>query len=105
MRGPGEPRNRTRSAAAATGSAARAGRPTNRHPGRPVTLGAASPSGPERNSARLSRVLFPDGEPPLPDTLQEHYDRMDLRHAIGVLMGNRDLTRRLAAEAGVPTTG
>ena len=47
-------------------------------------------------------MLFPDGEPPLADTLQEHYDRMDLRFAIGVLMGNRDLARRLAAEAGVP---
>jgi hypothetical protein len=30
---------------------------------------------------------------------------MDLRFAIGVLMGNRDLTRRLAAEAGVPASG
>jgi hypothetical protein len=27
---------------------------------------------------------------------------MDLRYAIGVLMGNRELARRLAAEAGVP---
>jgi hypothetical protein len=53
----------------------------------------------------LSRVLFPDGEPALADSLQERYDRMDLRHAIGVLMGNRDLTRRLAAETGVPVTG
>jgi hypothetical protein len=30
---------------------------------------------------------------------------MDLRHAIGVLMGNHDLTRRLAAEAGASVTG
>ena len=30
---------------------------------------------------------------------------MDLRFAIGVLMGNRDLARRLAAEAGVAVTG
>ena len=30
---------------------------------------------------------------------------MDLPCAIGVLMGNRDLTRRLAAEAGVAATG
>jgi hypothetical protein len=50
-------------------------------------------------------VLFPDGEPALPDTLQERYDRMDLRFAIGVLMDNRDLARRLAAEAGVPVAG
>jgi hypothetical protein len=27
---------------------------------------------------------------------------MDLRYVIGVLMGNRDLARRLAAEAGAP---
>jgi hypothetical protein len=60
---------------------------------------------PAREGARLSRVLFPDGEPTLADSLQERYDRMDLRHAIGVLMGNRDLTRRLAAEAGPSVTG
>jgi hypothetical protein len=30
---------------------------------------------------------------------------MDLHFAIGVLMGSRDLARRLAAEAGVPLTG
>jgi hypothetical protein len=30
---------------------------------------------------------------------------MDLRWAISVLMANRDLARRLAAEAGVPLTG
>jgi hypothetical protein len=49
-------------------------------------------------------VLFPDGEPALPDTLQESYDPMDLRYAIGVLMGNRDLVRRVAAETGMPAT-
>ena len=30
-------------------------------------------------------------------------ERMDIRYAVGVLMGNRDLVRRLTAEAaGVP---
>jgi hypothetical protein len=30
-------------------------------------------------------------------------ERMDVRYVVGVLMGNRDLARRLAAEAaGVP---
>jgi len=53
----------------------------------------------------LSRVLFPDGEPALPERLQERSDRMDLRYAIDVLMGNRDVVRRLAAEAGVPAVG
>ena len=103
-RRPGEQRHINRSPAAPAGSASRAGRPANRRPARLAAPGAASPAGPERNSARLSRVLFPDGEPTLADTLQEHYDRMNLRHAIGVLMGNRDLARRLAAEAGVPLT-
>jgi len=63
------------------------------------------PTVPSREAARLGRVLFPDGEPPLADTLQERYDHMDLPWAIAVLMGNRDLVRRLAAEAGVPATG
>jgi hypothetical protein len=53
----------------------------------------------------MSHVLFPDGEPPVDDSQQERYDRMDLRFAIGVLMGNRDLARRLAAEAGVAASG
>ena len=55
--------------------------------------------------ARLDAVLFPDGPPDLRNTIQDHYDRMDLRYAIGVLMDNRDLVRRLAAEAGVSPTG
>jgi hypothetical protein len=82
----------------------RAGRPANRHAGRRAAIHAAPTDG-ARGSARLTHVLFPDGEPPLADSLQEGYDRMDLRFAIGVLMGNRDLTRRLAAEAGMPALG
>jgi hypothetical protein len=100
VRGPGK-----RRAPAPLGHSGGCGRPANRRPGRLAALGTASPAGPAREAARLSRVLFPDGEPTLPDTLQERYDPMDLRYAIGVLMGNRDLTRRLAAEAGVPLTG
>jgi hypothetical protein len=76
-----------------------AGRPPNRRPRRTRTVE------PERQAARIRRVLFPDGEPPLADTFRDRYDRMDLRYAIGVLMTNRDITRRLAAEAGVPLTG
>ena len=53
----------------------------------------------------MSRVLFPDGETALDDSREQRYDRMDLSFAIGVLMGNRDLARRLAAEAGVPASG
>jgi hypothetical protein len=79
----------------------RAGRPTNRGSGRLVGRGAASPAAHAREAVRLGRVLFPDGEPHLAETLQERCDRMDLRHAVGVLMGNRDLARRLATEAGL----
>jgi hypothetical protein len=104
-RRPGPRRPTERRAAARVGRATRAGRPANRRPGRLAAPEAASPAGPTREAARLSRVLFPDGEPALADSLQERYDRMDLRFAIGVLMGNRDLIRRLAAEAGVPASG
>jgi hypothetical protein len=58
---------------------------------------------PARQRRRMDRVLFPHGAPAdLPDTLQERYDRMNLLYAVGVLMTNRDITRRAAAEAGVP---
>lgn len=80
----------------------RVGRPPNRRSGS-RTLRWKSPS--TREAARLGRVLFPDGEPELLDSLHERYDRMDLRYAVGVLMDNRDLARRLAAEAGVAETG
>jgi hypothetical protein len=62
---------------------------------------AAAPP-PAAEATDLARVLFPHGEPDLGDILQERYDRLDLRFAIGVLMGNRDLARRLAAEGGIP---
>lgn len=90
--------------------------PTNRPPTRPSNrrrgpsgqrhrLGSPVPAPVARGAARISGVLFPDGEPPLAGALQEHYDRMDLHFAVSVLMGNRDLTRRLAAEAGAPGAG
>ncbi|MDP9434479.1 MAG: HNH endonuclease [Actinomycetota bacterium] len=83
----------------------RAARPAERRPGRPTAIGRAPSPRPVRGAVGLGRVLFPDGEPTLPDGLQERYDHMDLRFAIGVLMGNRDLVRRLAAEARVPVAG
>lgn len=76
--------------------------PTSGPSGRLTGLGPATAA---RESARLSRRLFPDGEPPLPDSLYERYDRMNLRYAVGVLMDHRDLTRRLAAEAAAPLAG
>jgi hypothetical protein len=104
-RRPAPHRPGARRTTAPEGDAGRARRPANRRPGRPATVGATSSAGPAREGARLSRVLFPDGEPTLAESLQERYDRMDLRFAVGVLMGNRDLARRLAAEAGVPVSG
>jgi hypothetical protein len=91
--------------AAPAGHAGRTRRPAKRRRGHVATAGATSSVGPARETARIRRVLFPDGEPALADSLQERYDRMDLRFAVGVLMQNRDLTRRLSAEAGVPLTG
>jgi hypothetical protein len=79
------------------------GRPANRSSGRLVSRGATHPGGRGREAARLSRVLFPDGEPLFAESLQERYDRMDLRHAVGVLLGNRDLARHLATEAELTT--
>ena len=81
------------------------GRPSTRRTSRRLRSDGCAGAVPARPSTRLDRVLFPDREPVLADSLQERYHRMDLRYAISVLMGNRDLIRRLAAEAGVPMTG
>jgi hypothetical protein len=63
---------------------------------------APSPSLP-RPDVPFGTTLFPDGEPPLPAAMPAGGERMDVRYVVGVLMGNRDLVRRLAAEAtGVP---
>ncbi|SFE08477.1 hypothetical protein [Blastococcus tunisiensis] len=92
--------------------------------GRPAALGHSTPSGLRRRyrsqpgsircsrrtdltasarAAAISTTLFPDGEPDLPDAMRANGERMDVRYVVGVLMGNRDLARRLAAEAaGVP---
>jgi hypothetical protein len=53
----------------------------------------------EEPSSPMSRLLFPDGAPDLPDAMHVNGERMDMAYAVGVLMGNRDLRRRLAAEA------
>lgn len=95
----------TRRRVAPAGSAERTGRPVDRRSGRPVATSATSPAEQPGDTSSLSRVLFPGGEPALADSLQEGYDRLDLRFALGVLMDNRDLARRLATEAGVPAVG
>ena len=44
-------------------------------------------------------MLFPSGEPPaLPETLESGGERMDMVWAVGVLMDNRDVARRLAED-------
>jgi hypothetical protein len=56
-----------------------------------------------RPEVPVGATLFPAGEPQLPDAMPTGGERMDVRYVVGVLMGNRDLVRRLAAEAaGVP---
>jgi hypothetical protein len=80
-------------------------RPITRRSGRRHRPVAGAHTETSRESARMGRLLFPGGEPALAGALQERYDRMDLRYAVSVLMGNRDLARRLAAEAGVPAPG
>jgi hypothetical protein len=47
----------------------------------------------------MTRVLFPAGSPPLPEAMRANGERMNMAYVVGVLMGNRDLERRLAAEA------
>ncbi len=50
-------------------------------------------------SAGMARVLFPGGEPPaLPDSLESGGERMSMAWAVSVLMDNRDVARRLAAD-------
>jgi hypothetical protein len=76
-------------------------RPAGRH-ARRTSADTGRPA--SRQSDRIQRVLFPDGRrDDLPATLQERYDRLDMAYAIGVLMTNRDLTRRLADDTGVPS--
>jgi len=76
-----------------TGSATRDRRRTGR------TAGTSAPN-PENRP--IGATLFPAGEPALPDAMPTGGERMDLHYVVGVLMGNRELIRRLAAEAGTP---
>ena len=49
--------------------------------------------------ADLARLLFPEGHPELPAGMHVNGERMDLDHVVWVLLHQRDLQRRLAAEA------
>jgi hypothetical protein len=87
------PRPTTRSGRPSRAPAARSDRvtrPRNAHHGRGV-------------SPPIGSIVFPGGEPALPEAMQANGERADIRYVVGVLMGNRDLVRRLTAENdGVP---
>ncbi|TKJ22862.1 HNH endonuclease signature motif containing protein [Blastococcus sp. CCUG 61487] len=52
-----------------------------------------------RERRRIDQALFPDGAPDQAAPAPAPYERLDMAYAIGVLMTNRDLARRLATEA------
>ena len=58
----------------------------------------AATAEPARTSASITRLLFPDRQPDLPDEVHVNGEPMDLAYVVGVLLANRDLERRLAAE-------
>jgi hypothetical protein len=68
---------------------------------RPLPAAGHAPDGDDSGAevASVTRLLFPDGSPDLPEAMQVNGERMSLRYVVGVLMGNRDLERRLRAEA------
>ena len=47
----------------------------------------------------VTRLLFPEAIPDLPEAMAANGERMSLAYVVGVLMGNRDLERRVRAEA------
>jgi hypothetical protein len=54
-------------------------------------------------SERLDRALFPDGAPPRPAPQDPPHERLQLAWALGVLMDNRELVRRLEHERAPAT--
>jgi hypothetical protein len=78
------------------------GRPRKTRPAGRTRYGSpspvAAPVSVAAESERLDRVLFPDGAPPRPAPQDAPYERLQLGWALGVLMGNRDLVRRLEHE-------
>lgn len=89
-----------RSPAARRPTAGRDGRnavPRRPSPARPERIPAA-PSSAAAAGARLDRILFPAGAPARPAARDAPYERLDMAWAVGVLMGNRELVRRLDEE-------
>lgn len=101
-RTPARPRRRPRP----TPTAERRHRPTDprlarRRPARGRTPLADAPGSRgliTQQGRRIDQVLFPDGPPEQHVDQNVPYERLDMAYAIGVLMTNRDLVRRLAAE-------
>jgi hypothetical protein len=52
----------------------------------------------------IGALLFPDGEPPLPEAMHVNGERMDLRYVVSVLIGHRDFLRRCETESGATTS-
>ena len=67
---------------------------------RPADATTAGPTAPVETAptASITRLLFPDQRPDLPDTMHVNGAPMDSAYVVGVLLANRDLDRRLATE-------
>jgi hypothetical protein len=85
---------------APAGRSDRSTRPGIARRGRRVPPARALRHGRQHRQTPMGTTLFPDGEPALPAAMHVNGERMDVRYVVGVLMGNRDLARRLAAEQG-----
>jgi Domain of unknown function (DUF222)/HNH endonuclease len=77
---------------------------TRRRRHRAQAAGVLRHQRPGAHTTTVGATLFPGGEPPLPEAMHVNGERIDLRYVVGVLMGNRDLVRRVAAEQGAPVT-
>ena len=94
----GRPPKDPRPARASAGRSHSATAPAGRRPARRSGTRGMLRRGRPRTPTPIGATLFPRGEPHLPDAMPVNGERMDLRYVVGVLMGNRDLVRRLAAE-------
>jgi hypothetical protein len=59
---------------------------------------APGAAGATASTASITRLLFPDRVPDLPDAVHVNGEPMVLAYVVGVLLANRDLERRLTAE-------